>query len=183
MHTKKKTRNAHGFSLLELLVVIIIISTLLGFAIEKLLKLQVQAERSTMEAMIGTLQSAIALTISEHIAKDRIPELRNYLNSNPMALLSNTPINYLGSYDTSPANPEPASWWFEQKNHELVYFVLNNDYFSTDSGQSRHAKFKITAVYDDNNTNGQFDRGDTLKGIRLKPVTKYQWSNNSIEAN
>jgi len=172
-----------GFSLLELLIVIIIISTLLGFAIEKLLKLQVQAERSAMQSIIGTLQSSIALTISEHIAKDRIPELKKYLNSNPMALLSTTPVNYLGSFDRRPENPQPANWWYEQDSQTLVYYVLNQEYFSTDSKQKRQAKFKIMPVYDDNNNNGRFDRGDTLKGLRLAPLVKYHWSNKLIEPN
>ena len=172
-----------GFSLLELLIVIIIISTLLGFAIEKLLKLQVQAERSSMEGMIGTMQSAIALTISEHIAKDKIPELRKYLNSNPMALLADTPINYLGQFEDSPENPEPASWWYEQNSHTLVYFALNQDHFVTQSGHKGQTKFKIVAVYDDNNHNERFDRGDALKGLRLSPLTKYHWSKESIEPN
>ena len=173
-----------GFSLLELLVVIIIISALLGFAIEKLLKLQVQAERSSMESLIGTLQSAIALTISEHIAKGKIPELKKYLNSNPMALLANTPVNYLGSFGGPPENPEPGSWWYEKNSQTLVYLVLNQEYFSAqsgNSGQKTRAKFKIIAVYDDNNSNGQFDQDDTLKGLRLSPSAIYQWSKNPTE--
>ncbi len=173
-----------GFSLLELLIVIIIISALLGFAIERLLKLQVQAERSAMQSLIGTLQSSIALTISEHIAKDRIPELKKFINSNPMALLANTPVNYLGSFKNRPESPEPANWWYEQNSQTLVYFVLNQEYFSTDSkdpGQNRLAKFKIMAVYDDNNSNGRFDRNDTLKGLRLSPLAQYQWSSQAIE--
>jgi len=169
---------ASGFSLLELVIVIIIISTLLGFAIDKLLKLQVQAERSSMEGMIGILQSAISLTISEHIAKGKIPALKKYLHSNPMQLLADTPVNYLGSFESQPEDPEPASWWYEQKSHSLVYFVLNQEHFvteSTDLSEKRQAKFKIVAVYDDNNSNGRFDRGDALKGMRLSPVTKYHW--------
>ncbi len=182
-HVFKPILRKHGFSLLELLIVIIIISALLGIAIERLLKLQVQAERSSMESMIGTLQSAIALTISEHIAKGKIPELKNYLDSNPMALLADTPVNYLGDFEGRPENPEPASWWFEQNSHSLVYFVLNQEHFVTQSGEKGHAKFKIVAVYDDNNSNGRFDRGDVLKGMRLSSLAKYQWSTDSIEPN
>ena len=175
------TSRLNGFSLLELLIVIIIISALLGFAIDRLLKLQVQAERSSMEGIIGTLQSAIALTISEHIAKDKIPQLKKYLNSNPMALLADTPINYLGSFDGDPEQPEPASWWYDQNSRSLVYFVLNHEHFSVESEQKRLAKFKIIAVYDDNNSNERFDRRDTLKGLRLSPMTKYRWSKEPIE--
>ncbi len=185
MQTRHPNRISHqnGFSLLELVIVIIIISTLLGFAIDKLLKLQVQAERSSMESIIGTLQSAIALTISEHIAKDKIPELKKYLNSNPMTLLANSPVNYLGDFEGRPENPEPASWWYEQNSHSLVYFVLNQEHFVSQTGEKGYAKFKIVAVYDDNNTNGRFDRRDTLKGLRLSPVAKYHWSKDAKSKN
>ena len=170
-----------GFSLLELLIVIIIISTLLGFAIDRLLKLQVQAERSSLEGMVGIMQSAIALTISEHIVKNKIPALAEYVDSNPMTLLTDPPGNYLGHFDGRPKNLETASWWYDQNSNSLCYYVLNHEYFINESSDKRVIKFKILAVYDDNNNNGQFDNADTLVGLRLAPDAKYRWSNESME--
>jgi len=171
----RKRRQPKGFSLLELLIVIIIISTLLGFAIARLLKLQVQAERSSMEGMVGIMQSAIALTISEHIAKDKISRLAKYVNSNPIKLLTEPPHNYLGSFEGRPDDPEHASWWYDKSSNTLCYFVLNHEHVRTESRDKRLIKFKIMAVYDDNNSNGRFDPGDVLIGLRLAPVSKYRW--------
>jgi len=179
----KTTLSQAGFSMLELVVVIIIISTLLAIGINKLMKLQVQAERSALENIIGTLQSSIALTISEHVAKDRIPQLEKYISSNPMDLLASQPLNYKGSFAGKPKNMESASWWFDTRSRYLYYQVANRDYFSTAGEEKGAIKFKILAVYDDNNRNGRFDKGEQLKGLRLKPSVPYKWLNEPIDPN
>ena len=172
-----------GFSMLELLVVIIIISLLLAIAIDRLMKTQVVAERAAMETIIGHLQSAISLTIGEHIAKDRIPELKRYIDSNPMDLLADTPVNYLGSFDDAPNNVATASWWFDTGSRTLVYHTANPDYLAVDNAEKGLAKFKIRPVYDDNNRNGRFDSGDSLVGLKLAPLTKYRWLNEPFNPN
>jgi prepilin-type N-terminal cleavage/methylation domain-containing protein len=170
-----------GFSMLELLVVIIIISLLLAVAIDRLLKVQVVAERAAMETIIGHLQSAISLTIGEHVAQDRIPELQRFIDSNPMALLADTPVNYLGSFPARPTKVETASWWFDEGAQTLVYQTGNPEYFVVENGEKGHAKFKIRPVYDDINTNGRFDRGDKLVGLKLTPLYPYRWSNEPLQ--
>lgn len=166
--------------MLELTIVIIMISILLAIAIDRLLKLQVQAERAAMENIIGSLQSAIALTISEHIAKDKIPELKKYIGSNPMDLLVQPPVNYLGSFKKPPQNPERASWWFDGKSNTLNYSVMNKDYVVVQEGNFHILKFKILPVYDDKNRNGRFDQTDALKGMQIKALTPYKWSAESL---
>ena len=176
-----RNQQQEGFSLLELVVVIIIISVLLAIAIDRLMKLQVVAERAAMETVIGHLQSAIGLTISEHIAKDRIPELNNYIDSNPMALLADTPVNYLGSFPGKPKNMETGSWWYDTNSRTLVYHVGNPQNFLSEGPENGLAKFKIRPVYDDNNHNGRFDNGDTLVGLKLTPLARYRWRNEPID--
>lgn len=180
--TKRQQQHAQaGFSMLELVVVIIIISVLLTVGISKLMKLQVQAERSAVKSMVGIMQSAIALTISEHIAKDQLRQIKKYVRSNPMRLLAAEPINYKGSFARQPANLEPASWWFNTRNRTLYYKVSNIDYFSSNSTEKGVIKFKILAVFVDKNGNGRFDRGETLKGLRLTSTANYQWLNEPID--
>lgn len=166
--------------MLELLVVIIIISLLLAIAIDRLMKVQVVAERASMETIIGHLQSAISLTIGEHVAQDRIPELNRYIDSNPMLLLADTPVNYAGSFDKPPQNIEKGIWWFEQDTKTLVYRVGNPEYFEVSNSEKGLVKFKIQPVYDDKNRNGKFDRDDKLVGLKLAPLYKYRWSNEPL---
>ncbi len=164
-----------GFTLLELVIVIIIISFLMTLGFDRLAKLQVQAERASMQQIIGHLQSAISLTISEHIAKDNIAGLRRYIETNPMGLLAETPVNYLGSYSEPPSNEAKPYWWYHARTRTLYYHASNVEYFDSDNSKRGVAKFKILAVYDDINGNAQFDQGDSFRGLRLTPLTQYHW--------
>lgn len=172
--------NQRGFTYLELVIVIIIISTLLYFAIDRLLKLQVAAEQAAMQQTIGILQSALALTIAEHIARDDIPGLKKYVNTNPMALLAEVPVNYQGEQPQAQADFSLGNWYYHKERKVLIYQVLNPEYFTVNGTPANAAEFKIIPVYDDNNRNGRFDDRDTLKGLSLKAVAPYQWRNEPI---
>ncbi len=174
-------RQQRGFTLLELVIVIIIISALLAIAIDKLMKLQVTAERAAMESIIGSLQSAIGMTISEHIVENKIRDLDRLIQSNPMRLLADTPVNYLGEHTGTPKNLETGSWWYDRASHTLYYQVKNREYFQTDGLEKDVLKLKVLPVYDDNNRNGRYDRSDTLRGLRLKPLAGFRWLNEPID--
>jgi prepilin-type N-terminal cleavage/methylation domain-containing protein len=167
-----------GFSLLELVVVIVIISVLLVLAISRLLALMVDAERVTMESVAGTLRSAIGMKVAESIVKSKVPELRAFEGSNPMALLAETPRNYLGELDGGdPAKLEDGNWYFDQRDKTLVYLVRNKGFFVGGHPGPPRARFALRLVYSDRNGNGVFDPGvDVIEGLRLSPVEKYSWS-------
>lgn len=172
-----------GFTLIELVVVIIIISSLLYFAFERLLKLEVQAERAAMIQVIGTINSAIGMAISKHILDGTIPALRNYIDSNPMDLLAQTPPSYLGSFaDKPPKLPKGAIWYYDQAHHSLVYVTGSPHYFLSKGQKKSVTEFKILPVYDDNNHNGYFDAGDTLVGLKLAATAPYHWYTTPVHA-
>lgn len=176
------TRRQQGFTLFELVVVIIIISALLAFAFDRLLKLQVQAERASMEQVIGNIKSALALTIGKHIATDTIPGLRKYLDTNPMDLLADTPQTYLGSFRGQPPKlAKGVNWYYDQTSRTLVYVTANPAYFHSEGPEKNVIQFKILPVYDDNNANGRFDAGDSLAGLKLAATAPYHWSNEPIK--
>ena len=80
-----------GFSLFELLVVIVIISVLVVIAISRLLALQVDAERVVMESTVGALRSGLGIKVAESIVKQKVSALPAYEDSNPMNLLAEVP--------------------------------------------------------------------------------------------
>ena len=173
-----RVRKQQGFTLIELVVVIIIISGLLYFAIDRLLKLEVQAERASMQQVIGIINSAIAMTISKHIANDDIPGLRRYIDTNPMDLLAQTPPSYLGSFaERAPKLEKGAHWYFDESAHTLVYVTGSPDYFSSEGPQKGQIGFKILAVYDDKRANRQSVAGAALAGLRLAATAPYHWHN------
>ncbi len=167
-----------GFSLLELVIVIVIISILLVLAISRLLALQVDAERVSMETVAGTLRSAIGMKVAEAIVKSKVADLPSYEGSNPMDLLAQLPTNYLGELDgVDPATLADGNWYFDKRAKTLVYLVRNKGFFQGGSPNPPRARFAVRLVYSDINRNGLFDRGvDEVEGLRLSPVEPYSWS-------
>lgn len=166
-----------GFSLLELVVVIVIISVLMVFAISRLLALVVDAERVTMETVAGTLRSALGMKVAESIVKSKISELPTYVGSNPMALLAETPRNYLGELDgADPAGLEDGNWYFDKRDKTLVYLVRNKGFFVGGLAAPPRARFTVNLVYSDRNGSGAFDAGvDEIQGLRLGSMESYSW--------
>lgn len=167
-----------GFSLIELLVVIIIISILMVLAIQRLLALQVDAERVVMESTVGALRSAIGIKVAEKIVRQKINDLAALEDSNPMNLLAEVPRNYLGEIggETDPYTLEKGSWYFDTTARTLVYLVDNTGYFSGGVEDPPRARFKVRLVYTDANGNGVFDAGiDSLEGVRLAVQEPYKW--------
>lgn len=172
-------QSEHGFSLLELIVVIVVISILLTVAISRLLALQVDAERVAMETIAGTLRSAIGIKVAEHIVRQNIAGLKGLEGSNPMDRLAEIPRNYLGELDgPDPSRLESGNWYFDTRSRVLVYLVRNKGFFTGGLGDPPRAGFAIRLVYADTNRNGVFDPGiDSIEGLRLAAVASYAWSN------
>ena len=167
-----------GFSLLELVIVIVIISVLLVLAVSRLLALQVDAERVTMETVAGTLRSAVGMKVAQSIVRSKVADLKAFEGSNPMDLLAEVPRNYLGEQDgVDPATLEDGNWYFDKRAKSLVYLVRNKGFFSGGLSNPPRAGFAVRLVYSDRNGNGVFDQGkDEIEGLRLSPVEKYSWS-------
>ncbi|MBI1423913.1 MAG: prepilin-type N-terminal cleavage/methylation domain-containing protein [Gammaproteobacteria bacterium] len=177
-----RVRQQHGFTLLELVVVIIIISTLLYFAIDRLLKLEVTAERAAMTQVIGNINSALAMVISKYIVENDIPGLNKYIDSNPMDLLAQTPPSYIGSYHGKPQHMvKGVNWYYDRVSHALVYVTGSPEYLRSDGPEKSVINLKIIPVYDDNNHNGRFDTGDTLVGLKLAATAPYHWYNQPLD--
>ena len=171
-------RRNRGFSLLELVIVIVIISVLMVLAVSRLLALMVDAERVSMEMVNGTLRSAIGMKIAESVVKSRIGDLASLDGSNPMQLLAETPRNYLGELNAAdPVKLEDGNWYFDLRDKTLVYLVRNKGFFVGGQDNPARARFALRLVYSDRNRNGVFDASvDTVEGLRLSPVEKYSWS-------
>jgi prepilin-type N-terminal cleavage/methylation domain-containing protein len=166
-----------GFTLLELVVVIIIVSFLAVIAIAKLLAIQVDAERVSMETVVGTLRSAIGMAVAESIVKRDMHGIEALVGSNPMDRLAETPHNYLGAIDhPNPAGYEDGNWYFDKDSRELVYLVRNRANFAGGVSDPPRARFKVEPAYRDQNGNKRFDSSiDTVEGLRLTPIEPYKW--------
>src|SRR6266849_834579 len=141
-----------GFSLLELVVVVIIISIFFVAIASRLWALQVDAERAAMEQTIGILDSAIGIKVATNIATSDIAGLRTLDRSNPMNQLAKLPKNYVGEVDEASADIEDGNWYFDTRSRYLIYLVRNKNYFISKLKAPARARFVLQLVYDGSTT-------------------------------
>jgi len=166
-----------GFTYLELVVVIAIISVLAFFALDRYQRLLVDVERTTMEHDLGVMRSAIGMQVADHFLAGEMAALAGLVRSNPMDLLAEQPKNYLGPIaHNEPHELEAGSWYFDTDTETLIYLVRNSAYFETELSKPTRARFKIYPVYADKKRNGK--RTTYIAGLALRPVEPYRWLKN-----
>ena len=170
-------RHGSGFSLLELVVVIAIISALLAFAITRLWPLQVKAERVAMEQVLGSLRSALGIKVASYYVKDDMAGIRGLIGTNPMDRLSEVPNNYLGALsEVNPQAIQGGSWYFDVPGKVLVYRVRNQDYFRGGIGQPAGVRFAIRVVYEEPGRRSPGGEGrNDIAGAALAALDPYEW--------
>jgi len=101
--------NQKGFTLLEVIVIIIIVGLLGALAIAKYISLTKDAERGNVESVIGSLRSALNLYSSKQIVS-MLPITAH----NPFDDLAVKPPNYVGAFpDIDLSNCPPGSWAYQ----------------------------------------------------------------------
>lgn len=109
-----------GFTLLELIIVIILVALLFLTAYNRLMPLRGDAEAAHVTTVIGNLRSALGLAASERVMTDGVGALEELAGIDPVTLLQQVPDNYIG---TAGASIPPGSWYFEPDARELRYRV------------------------------------------------------------
>jgi prepilin-type N-terminal cleavage/methylation domain-containing protein len=172
-------RGERAFSLLELLLVIVIISVLLVVAIERLLVLRFEAERTTVQTVIGAMRSALYIEFAAAAARGEIKRMDKAGGSNPMAHLAEKPESYIGEfYGPDPAVFEPGTWYFDLRDRVLVYVVRFPQQFVTPLSGPPRLRLMVDPDYDDIDRNGRFDAGrDPVRGLKLVPQEPFFWKN------
>ncbi len=180
-----KSKKQRGFSLLELVLVVAIISLLFVVAVDKLLILKVEAERTAMAQILGSLRSAMGIQVASHISKNKVDELIELTDSNPMDWLAEKPENYIGVLDEpDPADIKIRTWYFDSYNKYLVYRVSSSGYFKSSLKGVKRARFRVNLDYTDVDGDGEFNQEiDKIHGLTLKNVEPYQWLAEPIDIN
>jgi prepilin-type N-terminal cleavage/methylation domain-containing protein len=157
-------RSERGFSLLELLIVIVIVSILIVAAIDRLLALRYEAERSTVQSVIGALKSALYIEFAASAARKRAPPVAG----NPMSLLSERPETYAGEFfGPDPAAFAPGTWYFDSRDASLVYLVRFPEQFTTTLAGPARLRLAVR---------GDYHAADgKLVGLKLVPLEPYYW--------
>jgi prepilin-type N-terminal cleavage/methylation domain-containing protein len=172
-----RVRCERGFSLLELLLVIVIISVLLVVAVERLLALRFEAERAAVQTVIGAMRSALYIEFAGAAARGEIGRMDQAGGGNPMLYLAERPEAYVGEfYGPDPKVFEPGTWYFDLRERALVYVVRFPQQFITPLAGAPRLRLMIEPDYDDLDRNGRFDAGrDAVRGLRLVPLEPFYW--------
>ena len=167
----------NGFTLLELVVVILIISILGLFAIDRILAIRALAEQSSVKQLVGTIKSALGLEVARLALEGRLASVAKLNKSNPIKLLSQKPNNYIGEKKGSKNINQAGIWYFDKNQKALVYHINYNESFSSPLKGTPRIRYRIKLVYNDRNKNKRFDvRSDGISGLDLVPIEKFSWA-------
>jgi general secretion pathway protein G len=169
--------SARGFSLLELVVVVIAVAILMGVALDRLLPLVGRAQRAAFLDVQRELQSSLLLEAAERITSGEGATLPELAAANPMTLLLRPPGNYVGELAAPAGADVPrASWYFDEQAGTLGYRVGRNTRFAAKEGPPDRIELRVAFVFEDRDADGTFDAaGDRFGGLRLTPVHDYEW--------
>ena len=101
---KTNLRNQKGFTLIELVVVMVILALLAAVAVPKFLDLQKQAEAASVKKVIGNLKSALSLRVAQALVdgESLTSVIATIAPIGVMdSLLSNKPESYIGLKTTT----------------------------------------------------------------------------------
>ena len=150
-----KISNQKGFTLIELVVVMVILALLAAVAVPKFLDLQKQAEVATVKKIAGNLRSALSLRVARALVDgDSLTTLADTLY--PMDLLSAMPEPNKGR-GVLAARPTDKGVWYELTGaHDLIYNLKNTD-IASDPTDAAYLRFEIEVVQEDINGDGTLD--------------------------
>ena len=158
-------------------IVIVIVSLLAVIATDRLLKLRYEAERVTVESVVGGMRSALYIDFAAAAARGHTESIDTAGGSNPMLRLSEKPGSYAGEfYGPDPAVFAPGTWYFDTRDRAIVYIVRFPEQFVTGLNGPPRARFTVEPDYEDIDGNGRFDPGrDPVLGLKLVPLEPYSW--------
>lgn len=172
-------RAARGFTLLELVIVIILVVILFLTATWRLLPLRGDAEAAHVATTIGTLRSNLGLVVAERIVKDSLASAARLDGANPMSLLAQPPGNYIG--ERSPDSEKEisgGSWYFDPNTDQLRYRVRFPQYLEDATAHGPvDLSWTVRLGYRDNNGDGRYQPDeDSLQGINLAALDNPGWA-------
>jgi prepilin-type N-terminal cleavage/methylation domain-containing protein len=170
-------RSERGFSLLELLIVVVIVSVLVVAAIERLLALRFEAERAVVQSTVGALRSALYIDYAGAAARGELARMDTAAGSNPMRRLVEKPETYAGEFfGADPSLFEPGTWYFDTRDRTVVYVVRFPQQFVSALAGTPRIRLAVEPDYEDLDRNGRFDPGrDPVRGLKLVPREPYHW--------
>lgn len=165
-----KPRN-RGFTLLELMTAIVIISVLSAVLLDRLAFYQEMAEKAAMESTTRLIRTGLQIHLAELIIANRQSEAEVLEREDPVGWLERKPVNYGGAYGD---DPQPGTWYFDKRQRQLVYVVNTGNRLELDSGtEPKQVRFRARLLKDRLQLAG--GPVEAVTGVTLAPVKPYRW--------
>lgn len=159
-----------GFTLIELILVVALVSGLALVGIERLLYYQELAEKATMEANLAAFRMGLQIRSAELTIANRQTAMAALERENPVRWLDAPPPGYAGEYR---APVEAGRWYFDPATAELVYVPASTLHLTTPGEGRPELRFRIRVRYDD--IDAADGRHRVVSGISVLPVGEYRW--------
>ncbi len=118
-----------GFTLIELIVVMVIVGLMAAVAVPKFINMTKKAEAASVKNVLGSVRSALSIKVASGLVNgDNIADwtFNGALPLNPMdALLAEKPESYLGVRASNAAAGDTGKWWDRSNGHWLMYKLKN----------------------------------------------------------
>jgi prepilin-type N-terminal cleavage/methylation domain-containing protein len=165
-----------GFTLLELIVVITIIVLLMALFLDRALYYMEQAEKTAMEEVAGSIQSALTMQYGHVLTRGQPSDVAALARDNPVNWLQKKPLNYAGEFfDPAPQAVESGSWIFDLKSRDLVYVMRNANYFKPGKDGRKWIRFHVAVEHEATRLPSLKKTPPELTGIVFEPVERYSW--------
>jgi prepilin-type N-terminal cleavage/methylation domain-containing protein len=165
-----------GFTLLELIVVITIIVLLMALFLDRALYYMEQAEKTAMEEVAGSIQSALTMQYGQVLTRGQPSDVAALAQDNPMNWMQKKPRNYAGEFfDPAPQAVEPGNWMFDLKSRDLVYVMRNANYFKPGKDGRKWIRFHVAVEHEATRLPSLKKTLPELTGIVFEPVERYSW--------
>ncbi len=151
-----------GFTLIELVVVIVVLGILAAVAIPKLFSVTTEAEEAAVANMVGNLESAMSVYASKQFMDGQ-----SMVVHNPFDDLSNTPSSYVGLNDpVNPTNTPNGKWSWRTTGGYIMYNPTAAISGGWQTGGERFIIYQVQAVVD----------GTDTVGLRLTTTGTYDYT-------
>jgi len=168
--------SSRGFTLIELIVVIIIVVVMAGVFLNRMLFYVERAEKTAMEEVAGSIQSALTMQYGQILTRGKPSDLPALAQDNPMGWLQKKPRNYAGEfYDPTSLTVESGNWMFDLRTRDLIYVVRNANYFKPGSDGKKWIRFHVAIKYEASRLPSLQDAPAELTGVQFEPVEPYVW--------
>lgn len=163
-----------GFTLFELVVVIVIANVLAIILLDRLWYYQEVTEKTAMEMTVMNMRSGLRLRIADLMMSDQRDKAVQLMQENPITWLETLPPNYMGELrNTKQGSLVPGNWYFDAGQQTLIYVVQHARFFKSGEDGTKTISFHVISTTNIHGKDGNAVRKS--EGIALTPVKQYQW--------